>query len=62
MKDYLFWIIVVMASILAVLDIHAYHLQRDLDIRSKNIEQDLMYIEYELKRLEQNLNASTPTN
>lgn len=62
MKDTLFWIILVMAGILAILDIHSYHLQRDLDNRSKNIEQNILHIQYELQRMEQNINANTPTN
>lgn len=62
MSNKLFWIIAVMAGVLAILDIHSYHLQRDLDIRSKNIEQHLLYIELELDRLEQNINAGTSTN
>jgi hypothetical protein len=47
------WAIGILVVLTVAMDIHSYHLQRDLDIRSKNIEQDLLYIEYELKRIEQ---------
>lgn len=58
--DYYFWIIVILVLLTMAMDIHSYHLQRDLDNRSKNIEQNILYIQYELQRMEQN--ASTPTN
>ena len=47
------WVIGILVVLTVAMDIHSYHLQRDLDIRAKNMEQELIYIESELKRIEQ---------